>query len=463
MIPAEQIRTLAPGRAAGVRPTGPRRRTAAPGPARRRCLPLLLLLLAIAPTPPAASGRPAPDAAPPPAPPRPRLFLDCHDSGCDAAFLRRELPFVDWARDREDADVHVLVTGEATGDGGHAAQLCFLRRPGRGPAADTLRYFLPRDATADDARHALARALAAGLARDLVGTPEGQRLEIRVATAAAPPFPPPAADPWRAWVLSAGVNGSLDGERSYRNRYLGGSLAASRVTATQKLGLNAAHSYSEGRYTLADGSRFTSINRAWSAGARGVRSLARRWSAGARGSVAHSTFGNVDLTYGAGPTVEFSLFPYAESARRSWILAWETHVYRAAYARETIYGQLRETLWYHRAVTDLALLQPWGSTGLSVWATQYLHDGSKYSVTAIANAQLRLCRGLSLTLTGSWSRVHDQLALPRGDASDEEIIARRRELATACRYGGQIGLTYTFGAAVNNVVNTRLEDLYGSF
>lgn len=454
-------------RRTGARPGGPGRPAAPIGPARarlvRRLLPLLATL-AIVPSagghaaPPPVAGRP--DAAPPAAP---RLFLDCLGRGCDAAYLRRELPFVDWARDREDADVHVLVTGDQTGDGGYAAQLCFLRRPGRGPAADTLRYVLPRDTTADEARRALAGALAAGLARDLVGTPEGRRLEIRVAAPAASPAPAPAVDPWRAWVISAGVNGSLDGERSYRNHYLGSSLAASRVTAAQKLGLSATQSYSEGRYTLADGSRFTSINRSWTAGARGVRSLARRWSAGARASASHSTFGNVDFTYGAGPTLEFSLFPYAESARRSWIVAWEVHAYRAEYAQETIYGKREETLGYHRAVTDLALLQPWGSTEFSVWASQYLHDGSKYSVTAMANAQLRLCRGLSLSLTGSWSRVHDQLALPRGDTSDEEILARRRELATAYRYAGQLGLTYTFGAAVNNVVNTRLEELYGNF
>jgi len=436
----------------------------------RACLLLLLAVAAV--PPPDARGAPPAAAAPDtasPGTPRPRLFLDCRDDDCDFAFLRRELTFVDWARDRQDADVHVLVTGNFTGDGGYAAQLCFLRRPGRGPAADTLRFILPRDSTPDDTRRALARALAAGLARDLVGTSEGERLEIRVAAAAsgphadAHPAAAPAADPWRAWVVSTSVSGSLDGEESYRNHYLASSVAASRVTETLKLGLNAAHSYSEGRFTLADSSRFTSVNRSWSVGARGVRSLAPRWSAGARGSVSHSTYGNIDFTYGAGPTIEFNIFPYAESARRSWILAWEARAYHADYARETIYGRSRETLFYHRAVTELALRQPWGSTGCSVWATQYLHDGDKYSVTALANAQLRLCRGLSLSLTGSWSRIHDQLALPRGDASDEEILARRRELATACRYSGQIGLTYTFGAAVNNVVNTRLEDLYGGF
>jgi hypothetical protein len=440
----------------------------------RACLLLPLLLAIAAAPPPDARGAPiaaaasAPDTAPP-GTPRLRLFLDCEVDDCDFAFLRRELTFVDWARDREDADVHVLVTGNFTGDGGYAAQLCFLRRPGRGPAADTLRFFLPRDGTPDNTRRALARALAAGLARDLVGTPAGERIEIRVMAAApdpdadARPAALPTADPWRAWVVSTSVSGSLDGEKSYRNHYLGSSVAASRVTETLKLGLNATHSYSEGRYTLADGSRFTSINRSWSVGARGVRSLAPRWSAGARGSVSHATYGNLDFTYGAGPTIEFNIFPYAESARRSWILAWEARAYQADYARETIYGKSRETLYYHRAVTELALRQPWGSTAFSVWATQYLHDGDKYSVTALANAQLRLCRGLSLSLTGSWSRIHDQLALPRGDASDEEILARRRELATAWRSSGQVGLTYTFGAAVNNVVNTRLEDLYGGF
>ena len=54
-----------------------------------------------------------------------RMFLDCNYS-CDEAFLRKEITFVDWMRDRKDADVHVLVTTQSTGGGGTEFTLKFI-------------------------------------------------------------------------------------------------------------------------------------------------------------------------------------------------------------------------------------------------------------------------------------------------------------------------------------------------
>ncbi|MBA2671194.1 MAG: hypothetical protein H0U67_12545, partial [Gemmatimonadetes bacterium] len=44
-----------------------------------------------------------------------RIFLDCNGPGCDFDFFRTEITFVDYVRDRADADVHVLVTTQGTG------------------------------------------------------------------------------------------------------------------------------------------------------------------------------------------------------------------------------------------------------------------------------------------------------------------------------------------------------------
>ena len=55
----------------------------------------------------------------------------------DIDFVRREVTFVDWVRDRADADVHVLVTSQRTASGGgRAYQLAFLT------AEPTQRYAL---------------------------------------------------------------------------------------------------------------------------------------------------------------------------------------------------------------------------------------------------------------------------------------------------------------------------------
>ncbi|MDA0334911.1 MAG: hypothetical protein O2782_07090 [bacterium] len=53
-------------------------------------------------------------------------------------------------------------------------------------------------------------------------------------------------------------------------------------------------------------------------------------------------------------------------------------------------------------------------------------------------------------------RINDQLSLAVGGATLEEVLLRRRELATDYKVWSRAGLSYTFGSIYNNVVNTRL-------
>ena len=57
---------------------------------------------------------PSPQTAAPTA--RLQVFLDCRD--CFADYLREETPWVDFVRDRSEADVHVIITNTGTGSGG---------------------------------------------------------------------------------------------------------------------------------------------------------------------------------------------------------------------------------------------------------------------------------------------------------------------------------------------------------
>ena len=43
-----------------------------------------------------------------------KVFLDCQY--CDREYIKREIPFVNYVRDRKEAQVHILITIRATGD-----------------------------------------------------------------------------------------------------------------------------------------------------------------------------------------------------------------------------------------------------------------------------------------------------------------------------------------------------------
>jgi hypothetical protein len=424
-----------------------------------RSLCLLLLLLACAACVHAA------EAPRPAAPRRVRLYLDCGEAACDEEFLRREIPWVDWVRDRADADVQVLISTQRTGSGGNEHKLFVTRLRGDAPASDTLKFVTPPATSDDDLRHRFAQDLEVLLARDAVLRDGGDRLEVRLrpAAAAAPAAAGPARDPWNRWVYRLSGNGYFNGEKTYQQKNLYGTLSASRVTEDFKLGASVNQNYAESRYTFDDGSRFTSISRGWSVNAKGVKSIAPHWSAGLNLNVYNSSYVNVQRSVGASPALEYDVFPYSESSRRELTLGYVIGPRVVRYVDVTLYDKTRETLWSHSFDATLSLRQPWGSLTLDGTAAQYLHDASKYRLSGYSQASLKLVRGLSLDFYASGSQIHDQLGLPRGAASDAQVIARQRQLATAYQYYATVGVSYTFGSIFQSVVNPRLDNSLGGF
>ena len=53
-----------------------------------------------------------------------RVFVDCYE--CDTEYLRQNVQFVDYVRDRAVADLHLLVTTQSTGGGGTAWTAKFI-------------------------------------------------------------------------------------------------------------------------------------------------------------------------------------------------------------------------------------------------------------------------------------------------------------------------------------------------
>ncbi len=73
-------------------------------------------------------------------PPKLRVYLDCNY--CDFDFMRTEVTFVDYVRNRQDAQVHILETDQATGGGGTEFTLHFLGQGRLAALSDTLKYVL---------------------------------------------------------------------------------------------------------------------------------------------------------------------------------------------------------------------------------------------------------------------------------------------------------------------------------
>jgi len=424
-------------------------------------VPALLVCLLVQSGPALAAAQ----AQPGPPPGLLRLFLDCANAWCDLDYVRSEVTFVDHVRTREDADVHVLVTVESTGSGGGAHTMQFI---GRGRFAGVEHKLLftsgPTD-TEDDVRRKMVGTLKLGLVRYAAETASARDIQITH----RPPGPAAAAktpaqgvdDPWNFWVFRASLRGNSSGE-SLQNTS-GGSLgfSANRVTEAWKFTNSLSGSYRRSKYTLSEGETFTSITRSSSASSLAVKSLGPKWGAGGRASASSSTYVNQDLGLRVAPAVEWNYFPYSESTRRQFTFNYAVGLNHFDYREETLFGKMSETVFDHTLIASLDLKQPWGSTSTSFEVSQYLHDLSKYSLLLYNSLEARLFKGFSLNVYGSVSRVRNQLYLPRGEASNEEILVRQRQLATSYQYYISIGFSYSFGSIYNNVVNTRFQGSSG--
>ena len=409
--------------------------------------------------PPQGTPPPGIPPGPPPGPPPPRglrIFLDCVNAYCDDDFFRSEIAFVDHVRDRRDADVHVLVTAQDTGGGGRDYSIALIGL-GRFDKVDhTLHYVSKNTDTEDATRRGLVSTVKLGLVRYVADTPAGGELQITHRRTALPGAPAAGSrDPWNFWVFRTNLRGGGSGETSRTSVNLSGGLSANRVTEAWKILTSANGSYSESDYTFPEGDSFSSLSRSWSGSALIVKSLGAHWAAGGQGSASSSTYLNQELKVRAAPAIEYNLYPYSESTRKQLTFNYAVGLNRFNYLEPSIFDKLGETLMDQTLTVSLDLRQPWGTTSTSFEASQFLNNLSKNRLVLYSSLDVRLFKGFSVSAWGSVSRIRNQLYLPKGEATNEEVLVRQRQLATSYDYYLSLGFSYSFGSIFNNVVNSR--------
>ena len=223
--------------------------------------------------------RPRPGGAakpPPPAPAPVRVFVDCQSASCDYDYFRTEIAFVDHVRDRKDADVHVLITGQTTGSGGHEYSLKFIGL-GRFQGVDAaMVYAASVDATSDQIRKALVQHLTLGLVRYAAESPAGPRLTVKYTPETAKAggqSRQEGRDPWDYWVFRLSGSGYFNGEESTSSTSFYGSASANRTTEAWKINLSFSGDYNSSAYDLGEGETFTSITKSYYGSGRVVKSL----------------------------------------------------------------------------------------------------------------------------------------------------------------------------------------------
>jgi len=378
-----------------------------------------------------------------------RVFLDC--DSCDVNYITKEIPFVNFVRDRQEADVHILITTQQTGSGGQEQTISFIGLEKYANLQDTLTCVsLPID-TADEMRRGLVRVLKLGLVPFVYKTPIAGKITVGFTEEVNPTA---VEDKWDSWVFNTGISGSINGEKSYHSYSLNGSLSANRVTLASKLRLGASGNFDQSDFDIG-GETISSYSDSKNARGLYVKSLSEHWSVGGWTSVSSTTYSNTALSFNLAPAIEYSVFPYSESTRRLLLVLYRVGYDYRKYREETIYEKTQEGLWSGVLSTSLEIKEQWGTAGATLEGSHYFHDLSKYRIELFGNVNINLFGGFSISLMGGFSTIHDQLGLPRGGATLDEILLRRKELETDYSFYASIGFGYTFGSVFSNVVNPR--------
>ena len=373
------------------------------------------------------------------------VFMDASD------FFKKEIPFINYVRDIKVADVYIITTEESTGSGGYVSTFFIVGQGKYKGMADTLKCSFSPDETDDNRRAQQVKTLKLGLMRYVAKTPLAQFMNINFSQ---PLSETVSSDKWNSWVYSASMYASSYGQKSYNYTYMDGTLSANRITEKSKFESSISLDLQTNKNVYID-TIYRSTIRDEYLYLRYVKSINDHWSAGGLTNIQTSSYSNYDLSVRIMPGIEYDIFPYSQSTRRQLRLLYNVGLEINNYSEETTLNKLKETLAKQSFSVNLSIIQKWGSVSSSLTWNNYFFDWSYNNLRLYMSANLRIVKGLSFNMSGSFALVHDQISLPLGLSTLEDVLLQRKMQATDYSYSTYFGFTYTFGSIYNNVVNPR--------
>ncbi|MCX6254851.1 MAG: hypothetical protein NTV31_10300 [Bacteroidia bacterium] len=373
------------------------------------------------------------------------VFMEASD------FVKKEIPFINYVRDIKVADVYIISTEENTGSGGYVSTFFIVGQGKYIGMTDTLRCNFSPDETYDIRRAKEVKTLKMGLMRYVAKTPLAQFMNINFSE---PLSEIVTSDKWNSWVYSASLYGSSYGQKSYNYSYMYGTISANRITEKSKFESSIGLDLQTNKNVYID-TIYRSTSRDESIYLRYVKSIDDHWSIGGSTNIQTSTYSNYDLSVRIMPGIEYDIFPYSQSTRRQLRLLYNVGLEINNYSEVTTLNKLKQTLTRQSLSANLSVIQKWGSVSSSLTWSNYFFNWSYNNLRLYTSANLRIVKGLSFSMSGSFALVHDQISLPFGESTLEDVLLQRKMQATDYSYYTYFGFTYTFGSIYNNVVNPR--------
>ena len=379
-----------------------------------------------------------------------KIFYDC--DYCDITFIKQNLKGVEFVRDRLYADIHILVVRQQNGSGGQQFTINFIGQNDYMSLNDTVNFSTNPNMTDDEERRLQLKYIEFGLVRYWLKS--GIADQINLNFEAMEDTPVVENDPWDYWVFSLYAGGWFDGQESYASGNVNSNVSARRVTDKNKFNFYGNVRQSRSIYKYEDDTTRTkqqSMNMYMS----DVFSISDHWSYGFFSDARNSIFSNYKLSTGVRAGIEYDLFPYSESANKQLVIYYTIGPRYNIYYDTTVFNKERELLGEHNLLVGTELNQKWGSLSGNVSYRNFLHDFSLNSISFYLSFDVRLFKGFSWRINGSYSIQHNQINLAKTGVSIEDVLLQQQQLKSGYNYWFNTGINYSFGSIYNTVVNPR--------
>jgi len=382
----------------------------------------------------------------------PKIFIDCQ-TWCQMTFLKQELSYVNHMLDRQNADVFIQITSLETGSGGDQYQIELKGQERFEGIIDTVVYNVEPNIGENVQRTEMLVNLEKGLLPYLVKTSLADDIEFKIKKPEAKVEA--IKDPWNSWVFNTRCNVNLNGQQVSKYTNLFGRISAAKVTDEVKIEPRIFYSLNRSKFSFEE--EEDEIYNITSSGANltYVKSVSPNFSAGFFTELTESSFSNYQLSFSFQPAVEYNFYPYAEANKRQFSLLYRVGPQFNNYVDSTIFNTEKEWLLRHSMEMNFTKVEDWGSMDVEITFGNYLHDWNLLFTRIEPWIELNIVKGLRLNIGGSFSWIRNQVNLPKGDASREDVLLQLQQLQSNYNYYGWMGINYRFGSTYNNIVNVR--------
>lgn len=381
-----------------------------------------------------------------------KIFLDCNV--CDNTYMRQNLGNVQFVRDQDLSDVHLFFVTQRNGSGGRSYEIDFIGKNEFENINYKLEFSTDSNMTRDDERKRTLEYIKLGLVRFWIANGNLSNVSVSVPGPEAETDETTAIDPWNYWVFRIGANGFFNGQESNNSSNLNFNLSARRVTEKNKFSFRVNFGENKSTFTF-DGEDIVAINNNKSLNISDVLSINDHWSYGFFGNIGTSTYSNYDLFWRFRPAIEYNFFKYAESAKKQLILSYRNGLVFNDYIERSVFAEEKELLFQHSVLLGGSVRQEWGNISGEASFNQYLHDTTLNSLGFYLGANVRIFKGFNFNVSGNYRIARDQINLPAGDISLEELLLQQQQLQSGYNYFVSIGFSYQFGSIYNSIVNPR--------